>query len=545
MLKKLLFAAVVFSLILSLAHQSQSNTNSVVAQESNQPLSGTVSGDLLTNGNLDNGPFYFRPTNHFVANMWYEWWYGSNLPEFLNGASPYHNQCYPVPTNSTGLCQGDKNKSQGYIRWGGPYTAGIYQPVQVTACKFYNFQAYVRNDANNYHPKVGIDPTGWQLPMPTNPVDPADCPPNGYSVCPDPRLDHVGNFPSSMVWGDDSDYSAYTWGVKSVTAEALSTTITVWTYVSPDPTGSQSRSTYWDYMSMVQVPPPNGMLIADGTLPAADGSITNVTTKTTALRAYLSWTTSQPALTQVLYHYVGDANMASPPPPATLTSAYEFSTTIDYNPATSHSTSLPNLRPMSLYDYAVLSRKLVGNTCQTSVYVGRLSTTDMLVTSGSLPTPSRDIIGTTVLPFESSAYVIWQSSQSSYAQVLYNYNGPITPTVYPTLTQPVFLPMVSMRLTVDSTANYGLHTAPVLTPTTLHIVKLDLQPDSWYSAVAVSSWSGGTQDPVAVSARATFHTGATSGLTAADLPMAQLAERLQACLSGGKQLEACVSELAK
>ncbi len=494
--------------------------------------------NILPNGNLDQGAFYFRPTNHYVASQWFEWWVDPNLPEFIDGRS--HYICYPPPSAGR-TCYDDKNKSQGYIRWGAPYIAGIYQPVQVTACAYYRFEAYNRNDGNYYNPKVGIDPTGWQLPI-KGERPPNNCPPDGASICPDPSLSSVNDLPSTLVWSPPFDHAAYTWASQSVTAEALSNTITVWTYAAPDQAGS--LSTYWDYMSLVQAPPPSGKLITGVTLPAPDGLITNVTTQTTALRATLNWKTGQPALSQVLYHYVGEANMPAPPPITTTVSAYESASDISYTPSTDHSMRLPNLRPMSLYDYVILARRLVGNNCQTSVYTGRLSTTDMLVPQGALPAPSSDIIGLTVLPFEHSAYVIWQSAESSYAQVLYHYAGPITPTIPPTMTQQVFLPIVSVASFQDSTSNYEFRTVPITTFTTLHIVQLTgLQPDSNYTAVAISAWTEGDLDQVAVSDRASFRTAYVPTLAVEELSPLRLAEQLQACLPT-KSLEVCVSQVA-
>ena len=502
------------------------------------PLNPT-GANLLANGDFDQSSFYWRPTNHFVGGMWYEWWVGGEMPEFIDGGHPHHSQCYPVPT--TGSCESNYNHSQGYIRWGVPFVAGVYQPVPVVACTTYRFTAYNRNDDWYYHPKVGIDPTGWR-PTELHGAPPDNCPPDSQTPCPNPSLDQNHPFPSTMIWSPEFEHTPLTWASQSITAEATAMTVTVWTYVAPDSNSGFSRSAYWDYTSLVQVPPANGKLIAEGTLPAADGSITNVTTQTTALRATLGWKTGQPALTQVLYHYVGDANMPSPPPIANVVSAYEFSTAIGYTPSTDHQARLPSLRPTSLYDYVILARKLVGNSCQTSVYTGRLSTTDMLVPQGALPAPSSDITGLTILPFEHSAYVIWQSAKPSYSQVLYHYAGPITPTILPTLTQQVFLPIAAVASTQDSTLNYEFRTVPITTFTTLHIIQLTgLQTDSVYSAVAVSAWTEGDADEVAVSSRADFRTAYTP--TQASVPSrTQLAEQLQACLSGGKALDACVEK---
>jgi hypothetical protein len=546
--------------LLTLVMAMAFSTSSVVNGQSTQPPAdqtiAAVSGaNLLKNPDFQVGGFYFRPPNSLIAWDWFRWDVtrpdGPNpIPEFIDGGSIYHNACYPEPP-AGGLCKDmvPNNHSQGYIKYGGTYIAGVWQPVQVTACMNYQFSGYVRTDDAGYRPKVGIDPTGWQQPPKSNP-GPGDyvCPPTGSSLCPKDHFSYESDMPSTIVWSAFYTYDPPTppiyWrGPLSVTTEALSTTITVWTYAAPTNAGSQS--TYWDHMSLVQVPPANGKLIADGELPAADGSITNVTTQTTSLRADLTWQTSRPALTQVIYHYVGDAAMPAPPPIANVVSEYELASDIDATLSTNHSLRLRSLRPLSLYDFVILSRGVVGSSCQTSVYVGRLSTTDLLVPAGTLPTPGSDITGATVLPYDTFAYVVWQSAQSSYDQVLYNYNGDITGTIPATMTQQVYLPLISTTTFADSTTNYALHTKPGTSLSTLHIVKLtQLEPDSVYTAVAISAWGEGDPDEVAVSPRLGFQTVISAGLQA-NLSPSQLADQLQACLAGGKLLEACAGEIAK
>jgi len=547
------------STLLALMMVMALSTSLVVNGQTDQPptdqnIAATLGPNLLTNPYFNTGGFYKRPPNSLIASGWFRWDVtrpdGPNpIPEFIDGGSLYHNACYPEPP-AGGLCADmtPKNHSQGYIKYGGNYIAGMWQPVQVAACANYQFSGYVRTDAPGYRPKVGIDPTGWQQPPKNNPgPGDYDCPPTGSSLCPRDHFSYESDMPATIVWSAPYAYDpptppVYWRGPLSVTTEALSTTITVWTYAAPSNPGSQS--TYWDYMSLVQVPPPNNKLIAVGALPAPDGSVTNVATATTALRAELTWTSDAPALSQVLYHYVGDATMASPPAIASFVAEYELSTAIDYAPSKNHSVRLPDLRPLSLYDYVILSRRVVGNVCQTSVYVGRLATSDSLVLPGSLPQPSSGMIGATVLPFDTFAYVIWQSASPSYGQVLYHYSGPITPTISPTLTQQVFLPLVAGNNLQDSTTNYESRTPPTTEFTTLHVVKLDnLHLQSRYSAKAVSAWTSGDQDNVAVSERLLFLTD-NSATTAMDsLTPDQVMEQLQTCLAGNKPLADCMSEL--
>jgi hypothetical protein len=213
---------------------------------------------------------------------------------------------------------------------------------------------------------------------------------------------------------------------------------------------------------------------------------------------------------------------------------------VDYASSTSHSVRLPNLLPQSAYDYAILSRSVVSQTCQTSVRTGRLFTSDALVPAGPLPAPGSDIIGLTVLPFETSAYVIWQSAQPSYGQVLYHYTSPITSTIYPTLTNQIYFPLISATVLANGSASDYEFRTPIDAPTTLHIVHLtDLQRDSLYSAVAVSAWNENDEDKAAASYRQVFHTATTPTLVSSD----QLLEKLQACVAGGNALNSCAEEL--
>jgi len=494
-----------------------------------------------------NLPFYWRPTNHYVAGMWYEWFWTVAIPEFLDGGIKYHNACYPPPPAGK-ICVDDmRNSSQGYIRWGAPYIAGIYQPVSAVPCALYQFEAYNFNDFAQAHPKVGIDPTGQVLP-PYIPPDgdhlPLNCPPTGHSKCPNPGIESLSELPPHTVWSPELEHTG--WAAISVTTEALSTTISVWTFVAPDNVGVASRSTYWDAASLVQVQSPSSRLLT-GTLPTPSPSfITGVTSSTTAIRANLSWQTSQPAVAQVLYHWVGDAAMTVVPPPVTSVSDFESFTPVDSAASTSHSVRLTNLRPTSIYDYAILARRVVGGACQTSVVTGRFSTTDALVPAGALPAPSSDIVGPVIKPHDAqSVYVIWQSAKSSYAQVLYH--KVVTPTLDPTLTHHAYLPVVISSVgSADSTTNYELRTSPEFTATTLHVIEVTgLLTDSQYTAVAVSAWSEGDQDKVAVSTRVSFSTESMSVLRAASIGPDQLAEQLQVCLADGKKLDACVNELPR
>jgi hypothetical protein len=546
MFKKAFLAMAILSLVVLATNSWPANGVRAVAPEP----PGTVVSAQATGANLLANPefddyFYFRPTNHLVANMWYEWFWASpyRIPEFIDGGHPYHDKCYPLPPAGQ-RCESEsgRNGSQGYILMAGTFVAGVYQSVNVATCGLYQFQAYNRNDALNYRPKVGIDPTGEVLP-PYIPPDgddlPRDCPPDGHSKCPNPGLSDPSKLPSHIQWSDPVNPPAYTWTPISVSAEARASTISVWTYAAPSTDGSQS--TYWDHASLVQVLPASGALIDPGTLPSADGTILNVVTSTTAIRADLSWQTSQPALTQVLYHYVGVATDPSPPAIVTSTSAFELHTPPGTTTPTSHSARLINLAPNSLYDYAILSRKLQGGSCQTSALTGRFSTTDALLPDGSLlPSPSGIVAGPIILPFATSAYAIWQSAQPSYGQVLYRHV--VTPTLYPNR---IYLPMISGGggTNYGSTSNYEFRTLPDFTLSTLHVITLTshLTPSEPYAAVAVSAWG----EDEATASTPTYFRMNPSTTTTANVNSGQLVEQLQACLAEGKKLDVCVDALGR
>jgi hypothetical protein len=323
----------------------------------------------------------------------------------------------------------------------------------------------------------------------------------------------------------------------------MSTTISVWTYAAPEVGGSQSS--YWDHASLIQVLPPSGALPVPATLPGADGFVVNVVSSTTAIRANLSWRTNQLALTQVLYHWVGSTAMTTTPPITTSVSGYELRTAPGTSSATAHSVRLTNLRPQSYYDVAILARHVVGSACQTSVYTGRFITTDILVPTGPLPAPSSDIIGPYALPGPdySTFYFAWQSAQPSYGQVMYHYFAP--PTIYPTMTQRAYLPLVASSGGYGFTYDYELRTPADLTFATLHVITVTgLITDSFYAAVAVSAWSQGELDRAAVSPRVSFSTAAST-LLAAQVRPGQLIEQLQACVADGKKLDVCIGELSR
>jgi hypothetical protein len=282
---------------------------------------------------------------------------------------PDGQTCYE---NATGT----ENHSQGYIRYGATYIAGIYQPVSgVTPCTLYKFEIYNRNDAWNYRPKVGIDPTGWQITnLGTSP--PTNCPPDGQSPCPDP---YIGQFPTTMVWSPEFDHAPYTWERGSVTAEAAGDTISVWTYAAPVVAGS--LSTYWDAGTLTQVPFPDGKLPTPSTW-TPSGFIYDVVTTKDTNSLTINWKTTGPASTQALYEIVPYI----PPQPITSTFLIAFTsylpfvskgpnpsrftqhTTLNTIPATTHSAVITGIQPGDTVLFVPLSRRPLGTACTTETY---------------------------------------------------------------------------------------------------------------------------------------------------------------------------------
>lgn len=338
------------------------------------PSPDLLNAGELINGDFDQLAFYWRPTNHYVAGQWFEWW-GNYLtiPEYIDGGISYHNVCYPVPAD--GICHNEAtgyyNSSQGYIRWGATYKAGIYQPVSgVTPCTLYEFTIYNRNDATGYHPKVGIDTTGWVITNIGN-SPPDNCPPDGHSPCPDP---YVAQFPSTMKWSAEFDHAAYTWAPGSVTAEAVTTTISVWTYAAPDTAGSQS--TYWDAGTLTQVPFPDGKLPRPDTW-TPSGFVYNVTAVKGTNTLTVEWDTASPASTQVWY----EITPYTPPISSTIlishtvfmpfvsraANAAGFSqfTPADVTPKTHHSAVISGIQPGDVVNFVPLSRRPKTTACTT------------------------------------------------------------------------------------------------------------------------------------------------------------------------------------
>jgi hypothetical protein len=367
-------------------------TYNVAVQPFVSPLAAQASEtNLLVNGDMDGAgglyPFYWRPTNHFVAGMWYEWFWTGAIPEFIDGGHPYHNVCYPPPTNPLNSCELDDNHSQGYIVWGGNYAAGIYQPVSVTPCAYYRFDIYNADQDPNYYTRVGIDPTGQGLP-PHDERDRADypknCPPDYHSECPNPGLDSLAELPPHIVWSPE--YNIPGWHPETVSAEAVSTTITVWTYAAPQ-VEIAAKSTYWDYAFLAEASfPDNRFPPPVSAIPS--GFVTNVFTSTVLDFLVIEWDTPEPASTQVWYRFItatmpithtGAFTIYIPLVIRQTLSDYPFATIVDTTPITHHRTVIHDLNEGDQIEFIALSRRPVTTTCTTEM-AGPLQ-----ATMGSIP----------------------------------------------------------------------------------------------------------------------------------------------------------------
>lgn len=332
--------------------------------------------NLLVNGNMDTRDFYFRPTNHFVAGMWYEWFVTGSyrIPEFIDGGHPHHNACYPVQTS----CSDQGNHSQGYILWSGfPFTAGIFQPAKVTPCVPYQFEAYARNDATNYTSKVGIDPTGeFSFPLlgPDPVYDNFNCPPDGHTQCPDPGVSGPGALPANIVWSPDTHIQALTWGKVSVVAEALTNTVVVWTYTAAT-TDISSQSAYWDAATLITATTYPGERLPAPISWVPAPAITNVTVVTGATAITLTWETTMPALTQVWYE-ISPAGTVTTSTPYSYTTyfplvarnykPYALSTPVDLSRLTDHQAVIANLQAGDKVKGVIAARYWAGS-CVTEV----------------------------------------------------------------------------------------------------------------------------------------------------------------------------------
>ena len=235
----------------------------------------------------------------------------------------------------------------------GKFLAGIYQPIYTTTpCLVYGFQIYAQSrpegsDDRLIALQVGIDRVGWH--------------PNSYT---DPAV--PGSFPATTVWGPARQYQ-WAYGPLTVTAEALGTKITVFTYADAD--GGRSHRILWDSASFWDATPP--MIHDPDNLPAPSG-INNLTVITAGTTATVTWTTDKAALGQVYYRLVSVPAGPTPPDypykvylPIVLRQIGWQYTPLNKTPTTSHQAVLTGLVPGGTYEFIAVSRGLSGGQCVT------------------------------------------------------------------------------------------------------------------------------------------------------------------------------------
>lgn len=436
--------------------------------------SATQAGNLLINGDIDDAayPFYWRPTNHFVAGMWYEWWAGDQLPEFIDGGHPHHNNCYPAPPPG-GLCHAYGNHSQAYIRYGGYFVAGVYQIVHnVTPCAFYRFEAYNTNEYEGMRAKVGIEPTGWQLPILTKANPPQNCPPTGSSKCPDPRIDSEAVFPATMVWSPVTEDQL--WHPLSVSAEALSSTITVWTYAATR--GDKvSHSAYWDYMTLTQSAYPGASLPTPQSWNSTYIQSMNVTFVLD--KAVVTWITAEPTYGQVWYTHNPADN-----------STYTSFSAVEPFPTTHHLIEIEGIQEAGdTVLVAALARRASGGQCVTEALAQTATSPEKRDQGLTTWQPSPIFKNVTATRTGSSVQVSWDTTISTTTQLWYTVLDPPTPPVSGTmlLGDTIFFPIV-----VVNRHQYPYATTYKLTPLTHHSATITgLAADQTVHFVAAASYS--------------------------------------------------------
>ena len=325
------------------------------------PTGVMTPGDLLTNGNMDQMGFYWRPPNHWLAGAWFEWfslvpW---NFPEFNDGFERGFYHTYP--------------SSQRLQLWGDDFAGGLMQSATVVPCVTYRFEAYGQSRPGSVDPppvpvqshmKVGIEPYGWMSGRSINNYDPGL----------EPEA-----FPDTVVWSPEATHN-FVFLPYTVTAEALANTVTVIMYSYPEVDlkgGVGWNDAIWDTASLVEVPPPSGTLLEDDVLPAPDGFIASLTAVASSEETVVAWDTPVEASTQLLFRTLQPTEQISGTtllpysqylPMAGVTIHWQHSP-LDTTPMLHHRVALSGLPAGTVFDFVALSRRLEGNACVTSASV--------------------------------------------------------------------------------------------------------------------------------------------------------------------------------
>jgi hypothetical protein len=323
-------------------------------------------GDLLRNGDMDQEGLYWKYPNHYIVGGWFEWFSTRRwIPEFDNGNRMANNFVHTPPN------------SQRIHAWANSYAGGLIQSVTVTPCTYYQFQVYGHSRPGNEgspppvpvdsHMKVGIEPYGWMSER-TPP------PPPNY----DPGLEPE-EIPSTVIWSPEATHN-FVFMPYAITAEARSTKVTVIMFSNPeiDPdNGVVWNDTIWDTASLLEVPPPSGIILDSAIVPEPDGLITNLTTDVVSQQATIEWDTTVDASTQLLYRVL------EPSDPISVTHPLSYSlhfpvlsrsknpyamqhSPFDSAPVSHHKVVLTDLPDDYVLEFVALSRRLNSNACVTS-----------------------------------------------------------------------------------------------------------------------------------------------------------------------------------
>ena len=173
----------------------------------------------------------------------------------------------------------------------------------------------------------------------------------------------------------------------SLTVEALNTTISVWTYTWPDES-QVSKSSYWDYGSVVQIPFPDDKL-PEPEIWGSTGIIFALSTGFNGSDVIISWNTIFPASSQVWYYVTPAVPVPGPTDQLTNTvnlpivqkmvdpPMYSSYTPIQPTPATSHLVSISGLNDGDVLTFVPLSRYVQTDQCVTATEAPRKITVNL------------------------------------------------------------------------------------------------------------------------------------------------------------------------